>query len=255
MKHNKHIILFAVFVMMMAFVAGMPNYLKASVATMADKTTGENIISTEWNTLKDAIVDGTKDINTKYVNTAGMKSATGAITTLSSTDSSVTGSLAIPTGANPTVNAAGEIAHDTTDDTLILGDSGGTARVMSDGLFQANFILSATDFAAPSWDNVEIPVFVCPHAQAITIDRIVAGAVGGGTITLAFEARDYTTLGTSGTTVLAATPYDTVGIHATHLDDNTIAADTILFATTSGGAVSSTVKYLIGSIIYRKDVE
>lgn len=277
---NKHpsigIIAFAVLIMIFAFIIGMPNHPGAAVATMADKSQGDVLGAAEYNTIKDALVDGTRAINTLYMTAAGMKSATGTITSFSTTygvaggieattgvittgtvttlgsttatltNGVVSGSLKIPNGTAPTVDATGEMALDTTDNSLIIYD-GTASRVYSDGHYQVNFCIASIT------DSMEIPIMFCPHEQAITIERIVAGCVGGGTSTIGFEAREYATLGTAGSLIMEATPFDTVGKHITTLDNFSMAADQVLFATTASS--TGTLNFFAGTIFYRKNVE
>lgn len=87
---------------------------------------------------------------------AAMEAALDTLTAL--TDVIVSTALEIPNGASPTVNAAGEIALDTTDNQLLVADSGNTARVFGRAeqtLF--SFVLASTSPDFNSSGIIDIP--------------------------------------------------------------------------------------------------
>jgi hypothetical protein len=79
--------------------------------------------------------------------------------------------FALVNGASPTVDAVGELALDTTDDQLILGDSGGTARVFATDEFRViSTTIASTSVAFTSGqtlpalshkDGLEITQYTC----------------------------------------------------------------------------------------------
>lgn len=83
-------------------------------------------------------------------------------------DMTVSGSFGIPNGVNPTVNAAGEIAHDTSDDQLLYG---ATPRVLA---YTYERCFTIEDVAAAD-DNV--PIW-SPN-DAITITGLYCRTQGG----------------------------------------------------------------------------
>jgi hypothetical protein len=146
---------------------------------------------------------------------------------------SITG---IPSGASPTVDAAGEIAVDTTSDQLIY--FGGAKRVVTHK--------KQIDFAIKT--PVDADDFFLFKAQtAITITDIYVITIGGTSI--AVDIQECTSSGTSCTTVDDAITADTDGAE----DDGTLsngsidAGDWIKVVL---AAPSGTVNYLTGSLYY-----
>ena len=88
---------------------------------------------------------------------------TGVTTLLGSWNFGEADSLEIPNGASPTVNSLGEMALDTTDNQLLIADSGNTARVFG---------------------RAEMPLF------AITIASTSVDFVSGGVIPIAKNTKD-----------------------------------------------------------------
>ena len=109
-----------------------------------------------------------------------------------------TGSLAIPQGAAPTVDAAGEVAIDTTSDQLVY--FGGAKRVLPYPQYKSATLASPTDA-----DNFNL--FKAPYALTITdIECIV---VGGTSVVIDVEER--TATGTIPASVDAPITCDTDG--------------------------------------------
>lgn len=99
--------------------------------------------------------------------------------------------LEIPNGTNPTANDPGELAHDTTDNQLILDDR----VIRTDGLIGSVTIASSSLF----FSNVDLPV--PPEKDGYTVTRISCYVTGGTsvqvTLTDGTNAMDTLTCGTS----------------------------------------------------------
>lgn len=147
-----------------------------------------------------------------------------------------TTSAAIPQGASPTVDAAGEIAVDTTSDQFIY--YGGAKRVLTHK--------KQIDFAVKT--PVDADDFLLFKAQtAITITDIHVIAQGGTSISVDIQECD--SAGVNCATVDAAITADTDGAE----DDGTLSNGTIDagdWVKVVLGAPSGTVNYLAGSIYY-----
>lgn len=145
-------------------------------------------------------------------------------------------SVALPQGASPTVDAAGETAIDTTSDQLIY--YGGAKRVLT--------YKKQIDFAVKT--PVDADDFLLFKAQtAMTITDIHVIAQGGTSISV--DIQECTSAGASCATVDAAITADTDGAE----DDGTLSNGTIDagdWVKVVLGAPSGTVNYLAGSIYY-----
>jgi len=145
-------------------------------------------------------------------------------------------SLALPQGASPTVDAAGEIAVDTTSDQLIY--YGAAKRVLT---HKKQF-----DFAVKTPVDAD-DVLLFKSQTAITITDIHVIAQGGTSISV--DIQECNSSGASCATVDAAITADTDGAE----DDGTLSNGTIDagdWVKMVLGAPSGTVNYLTGSIYY-----
>ena len=145
-------------------------------------------------------------------------------------------SLEVPNGASPTVDAAGEIAVDTTSDQLIY--YGAAKRVLPYRL-QENFAIKSPVDA----DDV----LMFKAQQAITVTDIHVLAQGGGTISVDIQECD--SAGANCATVDAAISADSDGAE----DDGALsngAIDAGDWVKLVLAAPSGTVNFLSGSIYY-----
>lgn len=151
-------------------------------------------------------------------------------------DAVMTGSFALPQGTGPTVDAAGEIAVDTTSGQLAWYS--GSKRVVTNK-FQENFAVKTP---------VDADDFLLFKAQqAITISDIHVIAQGGTSISV--DVQECDSAGANCATVDAAITADTDGAE----DDGTLSNGTIDagdWVKIVLGAPSGTVNYLAGSIYY-----
>lgn len=75
-------------------------------------------------------------------------------------------SLEIPNGTNPTVNATGEMALDTTDNQLLVADSGGTARVFGKSVQKIwSTTVASTSIAFTSNGLLKVPTELDGYAM------------------------------------------------------------------------------------------
>lgn len=113
--------------------------------------------------------------------TTGGTIGTGAYATIANyatlADPVFTGSLAIPQGASPTVDAAGEIAQDTTDDQLLVGASAKVIRT-TDKIF--SFTLASTSPEFFSGGSLPIP----PEIDGYTITSYSCYVTAGTSVVL-----------------------------------------------------------------------
>lgn len=147
----------------------------------------------------------------------------------------------VPSGASPTVDAAGEIAVDTTSDQLIY--YGGAKRAIT--------YKKQIDFAVKT--PVDADDFLLFKAQtAMTITDIHVIAQGGTSISV--DIQECNSSGASCATVDAAITADTDGAE----DDGALSNGTIDagdWVKVVLGAPSGTVNYLAGSIYYVETAE
>lgn len=144
--------------------------------------------------------------------------------------------LAIPQGASPTVDAAGEIALDTTSDQLVFY---GASKHVLTGKYQENFVVKS-----PA-DADDFLLFKA--RQAITITDIHVIAQGGTSISVDIQECD--SAGANCSSVDAAITADTDGAE----DDGTLSNPTIDagdWVKVVLGAPSGTVNFVSGSIYY-----
>lgn len=160
----------------------------------------------------------------------------GAATSTGAVDFGGATSFEIPNGASPTVDAAGEVAVDTTSDQLIYY---GTGKRVLPYRFQENFAIKSPVDA----DDV----LMFKAQQAITITDIHVLAQGGGTISVDIQECD--SAGANCATVDAAISADSDGAE----DDGTLsngAIDAGDWVKLVLAAPSGTVNFLSGSIYY-----
>lgn len=144
-------------------------------------------------------------------------------------------SLALPQGASPTVDAAGEVALDITSDQLIFY---GASKHVVTGKYQENFVVKSP---------VDDDFLLFKARQAITITDIHVIAQGGTSISIDIQECD--SAGANCSSVDAAITADTDGAE----DDGTLSNPTIDagdWVKVVLGAPSGTVNFVSGSIYY-----
>ncbi len=142
------------------------NYV--ATITAGNGLTGD--VSTEGSTPTLAVGAGTgitSNANDVAVDQSFSPSWTGAHTFSGS------GSLAVPNGSAPTVDAAGEIAVDTTDDQLVY--YGAAKRVIP---YRQVKCINIENAAATDDD---VPMFIFPKAATVTQTSCYSASFGGGT--------------------------------------------------------------------------
>jgi len=164
-----------------------------------------------------------------------------------------TSSIEIPNADGPTVDEAGEIAYDTSEETLI-AYNGSAAHVLAHHVYQYNFTIANDG----DWDTETVPLWQAPKDMAVTIVQVDVAVLGSSTPTLTFniEARGHTTLNSAGTDIFSADKVaDADGLEITTVDNPAVGARDHLVLTTAAAADSGTVDYITGTIYYTKDVE
>lgn len=99
------------------------------------------------------------------------------------------GKLVLPVGSNPTVDTAGQIAHDTTDDQLI--GYNGAVKVFAQPKKAFTYVMELPTAA----DTV--PIFKLPYN--VTLTKIRGTILGGSSVVFTIEKRSSTGLNSSGT--------------------------------------------------------
>ncbi len=192
----------------------------------------------------------TLDASTSINAGSALNLSLGANVTL---DLGSAGGLQIPSGTAPTVNTVGELALDTTDNTLIMFD--GTApRVIGHDIHQVVVTITAD----ADWDGESIPIWQAPLDMAVTILQVSASVVGSSTPSLTYniEERAFGSLGSAGTDIYATDEAaDDNGEDEVTFTNSSIAAKAHLVFTTGVTAESGTVDYVTFVIYYRKNVE
>ncbi len=153
-------------------------------------------------------------------------------------------SFEIPNGTAPVVDAAGEIALDTTGNQLLVGDSGNAAAVLGTKTQHKTFVLDT-----PTSTDV-FPIWQFEHA--VTITKVTGTIRGGTSFTFNIEERPGTTLNSSGTDVMTSDlAADQGGETTTTFSNASIAADAFLVLAAS--ALSGTVNQVVIRIDYTVD--
>jgi len=172
---------------------------------------------------------------------------TGTVTTLTSTDATVSGSLKIPGGAGGgTVNATGEITVDSTSKSLNYYD--GAAEVVLHP--QRSVSITVEDPGA----SEDISITFIGGGKAITISEMRAVLVGSSTPSVTWTIRHNTDRSAGGQEVVTSgttTTSTTTGSDVTSFNDATVPLDTFLWLETT--AQSGTVEELHVTITYTLD--
>jgi len=159
-------------------------------------------------------------------------------------------SLEIPNGASPALTAVGQVAFDTTDNTLIA--YGSAAFVIAHATTSFTVFISSD----ASWDNENIPIYMAPTEMAITIRSVRATCLGGTSLTYNIEERAWASLGSVGTDIYSVDQVaDTNGEIEQTFSNASIAAGAYLVFTTGTSAASGTVLGITITVFYTKDIE
>jgi hypothetical protein len=161
------------------------------------------------------------------------------------------GDPVLANGSNPTVDAAGEVAVDTTNDQLLF--FGSALKVLYPKITRTVVIYSDGD-----WTSEEIPIMDFPDVPC-TITAIRASVLGTGTPTIAFNLEerpwgtDITTAGTNITS--SAMTADADGLEQTSFSNAGMAAKAHLVLTTAGSGVvgGTTQDALVVTVEYTVD--
>ena len=140
-------------------------------------------------------------------------------------DKIITGSLAIPQGTNPTVDAAGEIAHDTTADSLVYGAN---AVVVPNVQTMSRIIESITS----ADDNMLIGSWAVP----VTITGIACHYAGSAPTTVAtftLEDGSGNAMTITGTNPTCAAPGSNAAFAAVTAANTLVAGEALRFDTTN----------------------
>jgi hypothetical protein len=152
------------------------------------------------------------------------------------------GCLAIPSGTAPTVDAAGEIAVDTTNDQLL---------VYGSALFVAGIKKRSFSFKLPTPTASETEA-MCQVPYAITLTNVRGTVRGGTSVTFNIEERASNALNSAGSDTLVDDITATqTGVSDASFINAGIAANAFLVLTTSG--LSGTVNELIVEVDYTID--
>jgi len=147
---------------------------------------------------------------------------------------------------------AGDVISVTEWNALVAGLIDGVSDINVDHQV-ADFCFSASD-TNNFVTGMVIPIFFPPAGSAITIEQIVVGTIGGGTVALGMEERVMTDMANSLGTVIGYTVIDGVmdTIESASLTDNTLAANRVLCATFPAVSVTGTVTQLFGRVYYNR---
>lgn len=140
-------------------------------------------------------------------------------------------SFEIPNGTGNTVDATGECAWDTTDDQLVCGDSGNTARVVAHDEFQIlNATFASTSYAFINTANLQVGSF----KDGLEITQIRCNVTNGTSYSITL---------TDGTNATESTTCNTTVSSDTDVATNdTFTADEIMYL--DFGTKSGTPDYL-----------
>lgn len=160
--------------------------------------------------------------------------------------------LEIPNAANPTVDATGEIAFDTTDGTLVAYD-GSVANVVGFSTHSVTVSISS----GTGWNSLAIPVWRAPTDMAITITKVMAASLPEGTTVLYQLNERGANPNVAGTDVfnMAYSSAEAKGITETDISNRGIAAESTLVLTTPANASSGTPSFMTFTIYYKRDLE
>ena len=192
------------------------------------------------------------DIDTHYVTTGTVQVIEGSKTFSSSV--TINGILKVPTGASPSLSSVGEIAYDTTDNTLLIHDNS-ASRVIGHDIYQFNVTLEFDG----DWDNEAIPVWSAPKDFAVTLIQVNATVFSGtGTSSLSYniEERAFASLNSAGTDIYSSDQAaDVNGEKETSFSNAGIASEAHLVFTTGSSAETDDVDSITLTFYYRKNVE
>lgn len=162
--------------------------------------------------------------------------------------------LEIPNGTNPTVDATGECALDTTDNALVCFD-GLTANVVA----VATQSVTVTISSGTTWNGLAIPVWRAPTDMAVTITKVMAESLPAGTTVLyQLDERAFGSINSAGTDVftVAFSSANGTGTTETALSNPGIAAqNSLVFETPAAGAGVSSPSMMTLTIYYKRDRE
>lgn len=161
-------------------------------------------------------------------------------------------SFEIVNGASPTVDALGEIAFDTTDNTLIAYD--GSAAQVYGFPVKSQYFSFAND---GDWDSETIPLPGIAKDMAVTIKEVDVTVIGGSWLNFNLEERAWGAYNSTGTNITSAPIAATIdGLRVTNFSNSSIAADAGLFLTTGASAATgTTANFITGTIYYELSVE
>lgn len=177
--------------------------------------------------------------------TFGVNTATAVVTT----------SLTLPNGSNPTVNATGQVAFDTTDN-ILKAYNGLTTEVVgfSTHCFNVN-ISSGLGYA-----SLNEPIWTAPTDMAVTLTQIKATSLPSGT-TVLFQldeaASAYESAGTDVFTVGYATANYTTETYSSGAMSNAgiAAGSALVFNCPANGSTAGTPRSVFLAICYKRDPE
>ena len=193
---------------------------------------------------------GIVDTSNWDVTAAGSFSGLTGLISTGEVDFSGASGLMIPTGAP---DEEGELAYDTTDNTLVMHD-GTAVRVVGHDIYQATY----TVYADADWDNEAIPIWQAPKDMAVTIVQIDGSTMGAASsLSMNFEERAFGSLNSAGTDVFTGEFIaEASGTSSDSFSNAGIAANAhVLLTTGSSAETTGTVDVVTGIIYYRKDVE
>lgn len=161
--------------------------------------------------------------------------------------------LEVPNGSNPTVDATGECALDTTDNALVCYD-GANAQVVAHSTHSFTVTISSE-----GWNGHSMVVWRAPHDMAVTINKIMAESLTAST-TVMFQLDETTFGGTAsaGTDVfsVAFSSAHNQGVTTTSFTNPGIAAQSsLVFNTPAAGAAGGAPKGVTFTVYYTKDRE
>ena len=150
---------------------------------------------------------------------------------------------------------AGDVISVTEWNGLVAGLIDGVSDINVDNQVSSFcFAATGTEFF-PS--GTVLPLFIPPAGAAVTIEQIVVGVIGSGTVAFGLEERAMSSLDTPASTILGFVDNATIDqsmetILRASLTDSTLAVNRVMCATFTTNCVTGVVEYIFGQVYYNR---
>lgn len=162
-------------------------------------------------------------------------------------------SVEIPNGSNPTVDATGEIAIDTTDGALVAYD-GVTANVIA----VATQCFSVSVSSGLGFTSLNEPIWTAPPDMAVTLTKITAWSLPAGT-TVVYQldeaASAFDTAGTDVFSIAYSSANYTSVVTNSFANAGIAAGSSLILNCPSGSATGGSPRTIFLNICYKRDRE